>query len=311
MKKYAFGLDLGGTTCKVGLFETDGVLLEKWEVPTDTSCGGANILKSLAEAVLNKMKEKNIASDDVEGVGIGVPGPVDMDGVVNKCVNLGWGVTPVEKELSALTGLKVKAGNDANVAALGEAWMGAGKNFRSIVMLTLGTGIGGGVVIDGKVLAGAHGAAGEVGHITVDKTETEVCGCGRCGCIEQYASATGFARLARRAVAKNSCDSKLMSVKDITAKDVFDFAKEGDELSLKVIDEACELLTTAMASIAEVVDPEAFVIGGGVSKAGNILIDSLKEKYPAKVFHACTKCDILTATLGNDAGMYGAVKLLL
>ena len=198
MAKYGFGLDLGGTTCKCGLFTTEGELVEKWEVPTDTTNGGVNILKNLAQAVIKKMEEKGITSDDVSGVGIGIPGPISEDGVVNRCVNLGWGVFNVEQEFSeCLGGLKVKAGNDANVAALGEAWMGAAKEYSSSVMVTLGTGVGGGVIINDDIVSGAAGAGGEIGHIRVNYTEENSCGCGNHGCLEQYCSATGIARLAR------------------------------------------------------------------------------------------------------------------
>ena len=201
MKEYGFGADLGGTTCKLGLFKTDGTLLEKWEIPTDTSDDGANILKDIAAAVHSKMVEKSLTKEMVEGLGIGVPGPVGKDGVVNRAVNLGWGVKPVAQELGDLVGLKVRVANDANIAALGESWMGSGKGFDSVIMVTLGTGIGGGIVIDGQILSGAHGAAGEIGHLTVNEQELEACGCGRFGCLEQYASATGIARYARKTLA--------------------------------------------------------------------------------------------------------------
>ena len=160
MKKYGFGADVGGTAIKMGLFETDGTLVEKWEIPTDTSERGAHILQDIASTVHGKMVEYDLTKDMVEGIGIGVPGAVDQNGVVNKAVNLGWDIIPVEEELGRLSGMRVKAGNDANVAALGENWMGSGKGYDSIVMVTLGTGIGGGIIINGRILTGANGAAG-------------------------------------------------------------------------------------------------------------------------------------------------------
>ena len=313
MAKYGFGLDLGGTTCKCGLFTNEGELLDKWEVPTDTSNGGVNILKNLAATVKEKMAEKNI-SDDVSGVGIGIPGPVSGDGVVNRCVNLGWGVFNVEKEFSdELGGIKVKAGNDANVAALGEAWMGAAKEYSSSVMVTLGTGVGGGVIINDEIITGAAGAAGEIGHIRVNYTEEMTCGCGNHGCLEQYCSATGIARLAKIRLAMNEDESGLRAIptENIDAKAVFDEAKKGDVVAKEVVKRACEYLAQGLQVISAVVNPEAFVIGGGVSKAGQILIDEVEYRFNQIAFHGCRNTKIILATLGNDAGIYGAMKLIL
>ena len=314
MAKYGFGLDLGGTTCKCGLFTNEGELLDKWEVPTDTSNGGVNILKNLAAAVKEKMAEKNISADDVSGVGIGIPGPVSGDGVVNRCVNLGWGVFNVEKEFSdELGGIKVKAGNDANVAALGEAWMGAAKEYSSSVMVTLGTGVGGGVIINDEIITGAAGAAGEIGHIRVNYTEEMTCGCGNHGCLEQYCSATGIARLAKIRLAMNEDESGLRAIptENIDAKAVFDEAKKGDVVAKEVVKRACEYLAQGLQVISSVVNPEAFVIGGGVSKAGQILIDEVEYRFNQIAFHGCRNTKIILATLGNDAGIYGAMKLIL
>ena len=312
MANYGFGLDLGGTTCKCGLFTATGELLEKWEVPTDTSNGGVNILKDLAQTVVKKMEEKNITSDDVLGVGIGIPGPVSDDGVVNRCVNLGWGVFNVEKEFSEyLGGIKVKAGNDANVAALGESWMGAAKEYASSVMVTLGTGVGGGVILNDDIIPGAHGAAGEIGHIRVNYTEENTCGCGNHGCLEQYCSATGIARLAKIRLAQNDDESTLRNVESLDAKAVFDEAKKGDTVAKEIAKRACEYLAQGLQVISCVVNPEAFVIGGGVSKAGQYLIDEVEYRFNQIAFHGCRNTKIVLATLGNDAGIYGAMKLIL
>ncbi|MBE5910869.1 ROK family glucokinase [Pseudobutyrivibrio sp.] len=312
MANYGFGLDLGGTTCKCGLFTTAGELVEKWEVPTDTSNGGANILKNLAKAVLTKMEEKGITADDVSGVGIGIPGPVSEDGVVNRCVNLGWGVFNVEKEFSeCLGGMKVKVGNDANVAALGEAWMGAAKDFSSSVMVTLGTGVGGGVIINDKIITGATGAAGEIGHIRVNYTEEKACGCGNKGCLEQYCSATGIARLAKIRLEKNDDSTPLRNAEQLDAKAVFDEAKKGDKVAVEIAEQAMEYLAQGLQVISAVVNPEAFVIGGGVSKAGQYLIDLAQESFKKITFHGCANTKITLATLGNDAGMYGSMRMIL
>lgn len=310
MKKYAFGVDIGGTTVKMGLFETTGILLDTWEIPTRTVDGGKNILSDIAEAVSNKIIEKGIEKTDVEGIGMGVPGPVGPDGTVLKCVNLGWDVFNVENELSGLTGFKVKAGNDANVAALGEMWQGGGKGFKSMVMVTLGTGVGGGIIIDEHILAGITGAAGEIGHIPMNDEEEECCGCGKKGCLEQYASATGIVRMTKKYLKENpDKDTVLKGV--FTAKDIFDAAKEGDAVAVLMVDKLGMMLGKACASIACVVNPEAFVIGGGVAKAGQILLDTIEKHYKKYAFHASKETPFKAATLGNNAGIYGGVRLIL
>lgn len=310
MKKYAFGVDIGGTTVKMGLFETTGILLDTWEIPTRTMDGGKNILVDIAEAVGNKLLEKDIKKADVEGIGMGVPGPVGPDGTVLKCVNLGWDVFNVEKKLSQLTGFKVKAGNDANVAALGEMWQGGGKGFKSMVMVTLGTGVGGGIIIDEHILAGVTGAAGEIGHIPMNDEEEECCGCGKKGCLEQYASATGIVRMTNKYLKENP-DKDTSLKENFTAKDIFDAAKEGDEVASLMVDKLGTMLGKACASIACVVNPEAFVIGGGVAKAGQILLDTVEKHYKTYAFHASKETPFKAATLGNNAGIYGGVRLIL
>ncbi len=314
MKEYAFGIDLGGTTAKVGLFTTAGELLEKWEVPTDTSNAGEHILENLAAAVQGKMQEKGLTADQVEGVGIGVPGPVLNSRIVPIiCANLGgWGNRNVAEELSALLGgIKVLVGNDANVAALGEIWVGAAKGCRSAVMVTLGTGVGGGVIVNGRVIDGAHGAGGEIGHITVNRHETATCGCGKHGCLEQYSSATGVVRCMKKLLDENPDTPCTLRGTDFAAKDVFDAARSGDVLAAREVDEMTDTLGMALASIAATTDPEMFMIGGGVSRAGDVLFTPLREHFKTYAFKSCRETPIVAATLGNDAGIYGSVRLIV
>ena len=236
--KKCIGVDVGGTSVKIGLFETDGTLRFKWEVPTRKEEGGRYILEDVAASIREVLAEREIHLADILGAGLGIPGPVLPDGYVEVCVNLGWRDLNPQKELSALLdGIPVKSGNDANVAALGEMWRGGGMGFTDIVMVTLGTGVGGGIIIDEKIIAGKHGLGGEIGHIHVRDEEWEHCNCGGVGCVEQIASATGIAREARRRMAAEETPSALRQYgDDVTAKDVLDAAKAGDELALSVVE---------------------------------------------------------------------------
>lgn len=311
MSKYCFGIDVGGTSVKCGLFQTDGTLADKWEIPTRTENQGENILPDVAEAIRNKMQERGIDKADVAGVGIGIPGPINTKGEAACAVNLYWGFKPVAKELSELTGLPAKAGNDANVAALGEAWKGAAAGAQNVVMATLGTGVGGGIIVDGKIVAGHHGAGGEIGHANINHSETEKCNCGNSGCLEQYTSATGIVRVARKVLESCSEESSLRGIEKLTAKDVLDAFKAGDALAGKIMEQVGEKLGGALAFIAAVVDPEAIVIGGGVSKAGQPLIDCIQKYYREYAFSLCKDTPMVIASLGNDAGIYGAAKMVL
>ncbi len=312
MREYGFGVDIGGTACKIGLFRMTGELLEKWEIPTDRREGGKHILADVAAFLEGKLEEKGIQKEDVEGIGVGIPGPVRPDGSVPLCVNLGWENVNVREQLGRLTGgMRVEAVNDANAAALGEMWQGGGKGSGSIVMVTLGTGVGGGVVLDGKVVAGSHGAGGEIGHLTVRPDENVPCNCGRKGCLEQYASATGIARMARERLAQGRQPSVLRHTREVTAKDVFDAYKAGDALAADTVGEFARVLGNALSNIACVADPEAFVIGGGVSKAGKPLLDAVEEQFRKSAFPSCAGTKFALASLGNDAGIYGGVRLLM
>lgn len=313
MEKKCIGIDVGGTTVKLGLFETTGTVLHKWEVPTRKEEGGKYILEDVAASIKKILAEKNIDMEDVVGAGMGVPGPVMPDGYVEVCVNLGWRDKNPQRELSALLdGLPVKSGNDANVAALGEMWQGGGKGYTDIVMVTLGTGVGGGVIIGEQIIAGKHGLGGEIGHMHIRDEETEHCNCGGVGCVEQVASATGIAREARRAMAASDAASSMRKYGDkISAKNVLDEAKAGDEMALKVMDTVGHYLGLALAQVSMTVDPEIFVIGGGVSRAGQFLIDEIWKHYDKFTPISENKAKIGLAELGNDAGIYGAARLVL
>ena len=310
MKKYAFGVDIGGTTVKLGLFDKEGCVLDKWEIPTIKENHGVQILPDVANSIKAVMAEKGITEEDVVGVGVGVPGPVDAEGNVQKAVNLGWDVFNIPKVLGGYLDLEVKAGNDANVAAYGEMWQGGGKGCSNMVAVTLGTGVGGGIIIGGQILSGATGAGGEIGHIHIEDNETEVCGCKNRGCLEQYASATGVVRLATRRLAKDDAPSVLRGEK-LTAKAVFDAVKEEDAVAIEIAEQFGEYLGKGLAAVAAVVNPEMFVIGGGVSKAGEILFDYIRPAYEKYVFHGCKEAKLALATLGNDAGIFGAAALVL
>lgn len=310
MKKYCFGIDVGGTTVKCGLFTADGDVIDKWEIVTRTEENGKNILPDVAQTILAKLEEKKIQKDEVVGVGIGIPGPVNENGEVPCAVNLHWGYTNVAGDLSALTGFPVKAGNDANVAALGELWKGGGAGYRDMIMVTLGTGVGGGIIINEKIIAGSHGAGGEIGHAHVEDNMTEPCNCGSCGCLEQFTSATGIARLAREELA-NTDEPSALRGQEITAKAVFDAVKEGDAVAERVAVRFGEYLGKALSVFSIVVDPQIIVIGGGVSKAGPILFDYIMGPFRRYAFAACKETKFALATLGNDAGIFGAAKMVL
>lgn len=311
MERYCFGVDVGGTAVKVGLFNEEGNLLKKWDFPTQKTKEGKNILKDVSHFIHDKILEEKLEQASIIGIGIGLPGPVRQDGEVLELPNLGLGHFNIEKELRELSGFDVKAGNDANVAALGEYWQGSGKGYSSMVLITLGTGVGGGIIVNGSIVAGSNGAAGEIGHIYVDNAKRFYCGCGKQGCLEQYASATGIVRLALAKLTATKVPSTLRELGEISAKNVFDYAKKGDALALEIVDEACGFLGLALAHVAQVLDPDVFVIGGGVSKAGRIIIDTVSKHYVDKVMDALKKKEFQLATLGNDAGIYGGAKLIL
>ncbi|MFD1404171.1 ROK family glucokinase [Robinsoniella peoriensis] len=310
MKKYCFGIDIGGTSVKCGLFDVKGEVLDKWEIKTRTENNGINIIPDVAGAINNKILEKQLEREDIAGVGIGVPGPVNEAGDILCAVNLHWGYVNLVEQMEKLIGLPVKAGNDANVAALGEMWKGGGAGYHNVVMVTLGTGVGGGIIINGQIVTGSHGAGGEIGHVHVEDSMEEACNCGNKGCLEQVASATGIVRLANARLAANAEPSVLRDG-EVSAKTVFDAVKAEDKVAMEIAESFGKYLGSALSVIAGVVDPEVFVIGGGVSKAGDILLDYIRKYYNTYAFSACKDAVFALAELGNDAGIFGAAKMIL
>ena len=309
--KYGFGIDLGGTTVKIAYFDDKGTMLDKWEIPTVIANGGAQILPDIAASIRGFLDAHNINETNILGLGIGVPGPVNAKGVVNKCINLGWGVFNIAEELNQLTGFPVKAGNDANVAALGEFWKGGGQGCDNMVFVTLGTGVGGGIVVEGNLLHGAHGSGAEIGHLCVEPNETVRCNCGNYGCVEQYCSATGIVRLAKLYLANNDTATALRGIENLTCKDIFDAAKAEDSAALAILDQVYAYMGLFLGNVCSTVNPEVVVIGGGVSKAGDMLVKGVEPYFHKHVFHAAGGARFAMASLGNDAGAYGAFKLAL
>ena len=313
MRPYAFGVDVGGTSVKLGLFSSEGSLLEKWEIPTRTENNGDHVLPDIVASILSKLTEKNIPFEEIEGIGIGVPGPVSADFTVNKCINLGWGVFNLKEKMNQLLPQipKIAAGNDANVATLGELWQGGGKGYHSAVMFTLGTGVGGGIVVNDQIVAGTNGGAGEVGHMPVNPQESVPCACGKYGCLEQYASANGLVRMGKVMLFQSYKPSKLRDMEKFTAKDICDLAREGEEMALDIVDRFGEYLGRAMSYVSCTVDPDICIIGGGMSRAGSIITDAILKYYRRYAFHVSTGTSIALAELGNDAGIYGCAKMIL
>lgn len=309
--QYCFGIDIGGTSIKCGLFTEAGDVVKKWEIPTDRSEKGKKVPYDIAAAIREVMEEQKLRKEDLLGVGIGVPGPVLENGVVLQCPNLGWGRLDVKGLMEQELGLPVCVGNDANVAALGEMWKGGGRGYDDLLMITLGTGVGGGLIINGKMVYGSNGAAAEIGHIIVNPSETDTCGCGGHGHLEQYASATGIVRMARHMLAEDGSDTALRNYESLTAKDIFDEAKNGDAMAERLVDRLGSYLAFALTHVAAVADPKVFVVGGGVSKAGSFLLDAIERHYNDNILTALKNKEFRLAELANDAGIFGAAKMIL
>ena len=308
MEQLYFGVDIGGTATKIGAFDQRGTLLSKWEIKTDTSEAGSLILPNVAEEILHYAR--NLSR--VTAIGVGIPGPVQRGGYVKRCVNLGWGDFNPARELAAiLRGVPVFAGNDANMAAMGEYWQGSGKDADSLIFITLGTGVGGGIILDGKMVFGSGGLGGEIGHVVVNPDETLPCNCGQLGCLDQTASATGIVRSAQRLLDSSDAPSVLRAITPLTARDVVDAARRGDALAEEAFDRCMYFLGKGMAMLTNIIDPDLFIIGGGVSKAGSYLIDTVKKHYDALATLTDHRAGIALARLGNDAGLFGAAKLAM
>lgn len=313
MKKYCIGVDIGGRSMKFGLFTNEGELINKSSIPTHTENAGATILPDLANH-LEKMFEKfELNDDNLEGVGIGIPGPILNKSIVKTAVNLGWKETTNVKEyLEKRLNTKVLVENDANVAALGELWKGAGEGVNNLVMITLGTGVGGGIVVDGKIVSGTTGSAGEVGHMPMlEHPLKRTCGCGGNRCLEQVASATGLEHSATEYLFEHDDESKLRNVDNIDSKIIFEYAQNGDEVAETIINDYVNHLARGLGILSAIVDPEMFVLGGGVSNAGDYLLDKLQKSYKELAFSVTRNVIFKIAELGNDAGMYGAAKLII
>ena len=311
--KWIIGIDLGGTSTKLGLFDQNGTLVEKWQLPTERSDHGKRILPNLAYSSKQALERHKIIREEVIGIGLGVPGAVRGQSYVAPCINLDqWGGFDAAEAFSHLCGgLPVRLVNDANAAALGEIWQGSAKDVKNMLFVTLGTGVGSGVVINGRVVEGAHGVGGEIGHIKLQEQENRTCGCGKHGCLEQYASATGLVCAAHRKLESSDEPSLLRQKSVFSAKEVFDAAKAGDSLAEKLILRSADELGRALASVSCVIDPEVIVLGGGVSMAGQPLLEAVKRSFRRYAFPAAEETCFRLALLDNDAGIYGAAKLML
>ena len=307
MSRYLLGVDVGGTSVKIGRFDLEGVLLEKWDIPTDKSNNGDNILRDIALSILMKVDVSL-----VDGIGFGVPGPVS-DGIIFNGVNLGWGKKNISEEFYQYfpyPNILVRVSNDANVACAGEVFQGSGKGYKNVVMFTLGTGVGGGILVDGKIVDGHNGVGGELGHMVIDRKHNLKCNCGKIGCTETVSSATGIVNLAKIKLKESNNKSALRQYDNFSAKRVFDMAKQGDEIALETIEEAADYLAYAMSLVTFTLNPELFIIGGGVSNAGEFLLDKIKAHFYPYVFPFINDQKMVIASLGNDAGMYGAAYLV-
>lgn len=314
MEKVLLGIDIGGTTAKIGFIKEDGTIIEKWEVPTNTENQGLSIAKDIWESVEEKQSLLHIAKDSLQGIGVGAPGFINEEtGLVYQAVNIGWENFALADEFKELTGLPVYVANDANVAVLGENWKGAGNQAENVIAVTLGTGVGGGIIANGVVVSGENGTAGEIGHITVDP-EGHLCNCGRKGCLETITSATGIVRQAQHLIVENPQSELAAHYKEageITAKDIFSLAEKGDHLCEQVVHHTADVLGFVMANTATIINPSKILIGGGVSQAGESFIRLIEKQFKTYALPRLSDiCEIKVAELGNDAGMIGAAYLV-
>ena len=311
------GIDLGGTTTKFAIMKPQGEIQQRWSIQTDVLNDGNNIIPNIIDSINHHLQLYQMSAKQFQGIGIGTPGSVDYQtGMVDSAFNLNWDRPMALKEQIELhTNIPVQVENDANVAALGERWLGAGKNADNVAFVTLGTGVGGGIIINAQIVHGQGGSAGEIGHMTINPQGYR-CTCGKRGCLETVASATGIVHVARDYAQEYAGDSELKASldngDDLTAKDVFDLAKQNDPLALKVTSAVCDQLGLALSIVAVTINPQYIIIGGGVSNAGDFLLQRVQESYNRYVFSSVKKTTTLTlATLGNEAGVIGAASLIL
>ena len=312
--KHYLGIDIGGTAVKLGIVNEAGAVLAKAEESVSFDGYRTPILTTVLKAAQAFLAAQSVPAESLAGIGVSATGQIDSrKGIVaGTCGNFpNYINSPIQAELERLFGLPVTVANDANCMTLGEVWVGGAKGYTDVIGVTLGTGVGGGVIVNGKVIDGAHGAGGEIGHITVNPHETAVCGCGKHGCLEQYSSATGVVRCMKKLLDENPDTPCTLRGTDFAAKDVFDAARAGDALAAREVDEMTDILGMALASIASTTDPEMFMVGGGVARAGDVLFNPLREHFKTYAFSSCRETPIVAATLGNDAGIYGAVRLIV
>lgn len=307
--RYGFGVDIFGTNTKIGFFDETGNLVEKWKMVTPMIHGGSMILPAVANEIDAYMKRKELNEDDIIGIGVGVPGPVNSNGVVNKCVNFGWGVFNIDRALSGLTGLPVKSGNIANLSALGECWKGNGTD--NMVLIAMNTGLGGAVVCEGKVIHGVSGGGGEFGHMIVNRQETEQCTCGRRGCVEQYCSPTGILRVARRQLTASRTPSSLRVKPIFDYNEVLDAASFGDKVAKEAMKQVYDYAGQFLANVCCVTNPDTVLLGGEFCRIGQTALEGISRKFHKYIFHANENVHFDFASLGTDACIYGAFKLVL
>ncbi|WP_338471979.1 ROK family glucokinase [Niallia sp. XMNu-256] len=310
--KWIVGIDIGGTTIKIAFISCIGEIIDKWEIPTNKNESGNKIPNEIARSIEIKLEQHGQTKDQLLGAGAGAPGPInDNDGSVYVGVNIGWKNFPLKEELQKELTLPVIVDNDANVAALGEMWKGAGEGAKDMVCITLGTGVGGGVIANGNILHGVNGAAGEIGHMTAVVEDGAPCNCGKFGCLETVASATGIVRLANEYLEMHEIPSVLRDIVPLTSKAIFDHAAAGDALAQRIVEKVAFYLGVSIANVANVTNPEKIVIGGGVSKAGKTLLDPIMKQFRRFAFPRVVQgADLALAMLGNDAGVIGAAWLV-
>ncbi|MHC5229848.1 ROK family glucokinase [Enterococcus sp. LJL99] len=317
MDKKIIGIDLGGTTIKFAILTLAGEVQQKWSIETNILDEGSHIVPDIIESITHRLALYGMSKEDFIGIGMGTPGSVDREnGTVIGAYNLNWTKKQLVKDqIEKATGIPFTLDNDANVAALGERWKGAGENNPDVIFITLGTGVGGGIIAEGNLLHGVSGCAGEIGHITVDPGGFE-CTCGKKGCLETVSSATGVVRVARQLSEEYAGESELKQAiddgQDVSSKDVFDFAQAEDPFALRVVDRVCYFLGLAAGNLGNTLNPSSIVIGGGVSAAGEFLRIRVQNYFEEFTFPQVREStSIKLAQLGNEAGVIGAASLAL